>query len=169
MVATILMRKCTGASAGTETTVTSIALKTADDATGAPTEGADAVNHPVSIPVAGTSYSYETWLRWECTSAPVTQCTSFKFWSSGSVDTGTQITANTTAVSAGVTPVVTVSAAGTRANWSAYSSASKISVSGTLTGTGQKTNYIVLQLEVGSTATQGNMATKTAYYSYDEN
>jgi len=169
MTATIVMAKCTGTNASTTATVTSIALKAVDDATGAPTEGNDASNHPVSIPSSGTSYSYETWLRWYCTGAPDNQCTNFKFWSTGSLDTGLDITANSDAVSAGVTPVNTESSAGTRASWADYGSGSKISVSGTLTGTGQSTDFIVLQLEVLNTATQGDMSTETAYYSYDEN
>jgi len=169
MVATINLKKCTGASAGTATTVTTIALKSVDDATGAPTEGSDAPNHPVTIPSSGTNYSYETWLKWTCeTTAPDNQVTNFQAWNSGTLDTGLNITANSDAVSSGATPVNTDSAQGTRANFANWTSANKISVSGTLTGTSQSTNFLVIQLEVSDTATQGDMTAVTLNYSYDE-
>lgn len=170
MVATINMKKCTSTDAGTEVTVTSIALKSVDDSTGAPTEGGDASNHPVPIPPSGTDYSFETWLRWKCeTTPPDNQATNFKFWTSGSMDTGVEITLNTDAVSSGVTPVETLSSEGTRDDWANHGSGAKVSVTGTLTAVDQSTNYIVLQLETQNTASQGDMTQMTAYYSYDEN
>jgi hypothetical protein len=168
MAATIVLMKCTGAAAATENDVTSVGVRltSVDDHSTAPASA------PITIPTSGTAYSYETQLRFKCTVAPDNQCTNFQVWSLGTaIQTGAaKITLNSTAVTAGVTPVNTVSSAGTRTDLVVRTSGSKVAVAGTLTASGNETDYVVLQLEVYSSATQGNVTQSNEFnYSYDEN
>ena len=170
MAATIVLMKCTSAAAVTETDVTAVGIRltSVDDATTAPASA------PITIPTANTAYSYETWLRFKCTVAPDNQCTNFQVWSLGTaIQAGAaKITLNSTAVTAGVTPVNTVSSAGTRTDLVIRTAGTKVAVAGTLTssGAGGETDYVVLQLNVYSSATQGNVSQVSEFnYSYDEN
>jgi len=162
MAATIEVIKTYGTTgAPTEVTVTTPGLLSTND-------NALPTSSPVSVPPSGTAYSYECWLRFKCTVAPDNECTNFKFWSSGSaVGTGLVITANSDAVDTFVTPVVTVSAAGTRVDFSTKDSYDKIDVVGSLVSGGDKSDFMIFQLEVGMTATPGNKS-YTVYYQFDE-
>lgn len=163
MAATIKIDKTCGASGyETSTEVTDVKLKNIDDATTL------AANSPVEIPAAGTNYSYESWLRFKCTVVPANQCNTFRIWSDGAiVATGVTISINTNQVDTYATPVKTLSTKGVRDNFKNRSSISKVSITGTLTGEGDKTNFSVFQLEVGATATPGDVS-DIASYSYDE-
>ena len=168
MAATIVLMKCTSATAAEETDVTAVGvrLKSVDDATTAPASA------PITIPAADTAYSYETWLRFKCTVAPDNQCTNFQVWSLGTaIQTGAaKITINSDAVTAGVTPVNTVSSAGTRTDFVVSTAGAKIAVAGTLTSADDESEFVVVQLEVYSSATQGNVTQSNEFnYSYDEN
>lgn len=168
MAATIVLMACTSAAAVTETDVTAVGVRliSLDDATTAPASA------PITIPTANTAYSYERWLRFKCTVAPDNQCTNFQVWSLGTaIQSGAaKITLNSTAVTAGVTPVNTVSSAGTRTDFVARTSGSKVAVAGTLTSADDESDYSVLQLEVYSSATQGNVSQVNEFnFSYDEN
>ena len=164
MSATIEIAKQYGASPGTEGIITGLALKSVDDAT---TTGPNA---PITIPTSGTSYSYESWLRFKCTAAPDNEVGSFKIWGSGSaIQSGAfVITVNTDSVTSYATPVNTESEQGTRADLADHGSASKISVGGTLDAEGEYTDFVVLQAEVTSSALPGNVAQQTIYYEYTE-
>ena len=164
MAATIVVIKTHGAVGyETESQDTTFGLKTVDDHATAP---ADA---PVTIPDVGTNYSYECWMRFKCTAAPSNQCENIKVWSSGAaVGTGLVITVNSDAVNTYDTPVITDSANGTRVDFATKGSGAKITVAGTLINIGDKSDFSVFQLEVGSTATPGDIADQTVYYSYDE-
>ena len=165
MAATIVVVKTHGAVGyETESTDTIFGLKSVDDHATAPEDA------PVQIPDSpGTNYSYECWMRFKCTAAPSNQCDNFKVWGSGaSVGTGLVITVNTDAVAVYATPVVTDSAQGTRASFASHGSGAKISVAGTLVNIGDKSDFSVFQLEVSETATPGDIADQTVYYSYDE-
>lgn len=162
MAATIVIKGCTGTDAGNEATITSIMYR-ANDST-----DTDKTN-PIVIPDSGTSYSYEKWIRWECTVAPDTQCTNFRFWGPNTAPaTGLLVYAGTT--DTGVTPVTTESTvASTRQDTNYTAIGSSLSVSGTLTTIGHQTDYVVLQLRVADTAAQGDMPQQTYNYAYDEN
>ena len=164
MAATIVVVKTYGAGpTGTQAADTTFGLKSVDDHATAP---ADA---PVSIPDTGTNYSYECWMRFKCTVAPSNKCENFKIWSSGfSAGTGLAITVNSDAVTTYATPVVTISEKGTRVDFATKGSGAKISVAGLLDAENEVTDFSVFQLEVGSTATPGDIADQSAYYSYDE-
>ena len=168
MSATIQLMKCTSADAGVETdvTATGVRLKSIDDATTAPASA------PITIPAADTAYSFETWLRFNCSVAPDNQCDNFQVWSLGNeIQAGeAKVTLNSDAVNSGVTPVVTESSAGTRTDFYVRTSSTKIAVAGTLTTADDETDYAVLQLEVYSGASQGDISQTSEFnYSYDEN
>ena len=162
MAATIKLMCCTGTDAGTEAEVTGIMFRSNDSS-------ATDKNNPITIPASGTTHSYEKWLRWKCTVAPDTQVTNFKYWGPNSQPaTGLTIYVGTT--DTGATPTDNDSTvATTRQDTNHYSSATALSVSGTLTNVGDETDYLVMQLDVDSTASQGDMPQQTHYYSYDEN
>jgi hypothetical protein len=164
MSATIVIIKTHGALGyETESVDTEFGLKAVDDHSTSP---ADA---PIEIPDIGTNYSYECWMRFKCTVAPSNQCENFKIWSSGAaVATGLVITVNSDAINTYATPVDTDSIKGTRVDFADKDSGDKISVAGSLVNNGDKTDFSVFQLEVGQTASPGNMPDQTVYYSYDE-
>ena len=170
MVATIKTIKTVGASGyENEYEQTAIGLKSVDDQESGQ-GGTAPVDATINIPAAGTEYSYEGWVRFKCTVAPDNVCTNFKIWDDGvSMDTGVDITVNTDTVNSYATPVSTESARGTRDSLSNHASGSKIDIAGNLTGSGDKTDFSVFQLEVINTASQGDITSKTVNYSYDEN
>jgi len=162
MAATIDVIKTYGNSGTpTEVVVTAPGLLSTDN------DAAPAVS-PVTVPGEGTSYSYECWLRFKCTVAPDNVCENFKIWSSGvAVGTGLVITVNSTAVDTYVTPVTTLSAAGTRVDFATKNSAAKVSVVGSLDAEDEKSDFFVFQLEVLPATAPGNKS-YTCNYSYDE-
>lgn len=162
MAATIDLVCCTSTDAGTENSISDIMFRSNDS-------HLTDKNNPITIPASGTNYSYEKWLRWECTAAPDTQCTNFEFWGPDSTPgTGLTIYAGTT--DTGVTPTDSDSSvATTQQDTNYYDSSNTLSISGTLTSVGNKTDYLVLQLDVADTASQGDMSTQTMNYAYDEN
>lgn len=128
-------------------------------------EPADA---PITIPEVSTVYSYECWLFFRCDVAPSTRCYNFKIWTAQALQTGQNITINTTNVSAYIPPVNSQSANGTRANLTNYTSGSKLDITGELVNVGDISGYMVFQLEVASTASPGTYESYTTYYQYDE-
>lgn len=164
MAATIVIVKTYGAGpAGTEAIDTEFGLKSVDDHATAPEDAA------VSIPDAGTNYSYECWMRFKCTAVPSNQCDNFKIWSSGAaVADGLVITVNSDAVNTYATPVNTISTKGTRVDFADKDSGDKISIVGTLEDEDDETDFSVFQLAVDSSAAPGDMPDQTVYYSYDE-
>lgn len=123
---------------------------------------------PIKIPESGTTYSYEVWLFFRCDVAPSQYCKNFKIWCDGSVPSGMKITVNKDAIWNYQTPVNTKSTAGTRDDFSNYTSSNKLPIAGELNNVGDKTSYIVFQLEVSSFAEQGTYEDFTVYYQYDE-
>ena len=145
-------------------------------------------NNPIPIPAAGTNYSRWKQVYLKCTAAPSTQVNNVKFYTDGSnfgtgitlniadacplhsstVTTGYDVAdANVTMASGGHTDVTTVTDAFT------YTSGSPKSISISEAGSiinaiGETTNYIVLQMAVGTTASPGNLTDETMYYQYDE-
>lgn len=164
MSATIEVIKQHGANPGSEASVSGIALKSVDDVS------TTAPNAPIVILDSGVNYSYESWVKFKCTVAPDNQVTSFKIWSSGSaIQSGAfKITVNTDAVSSYATPVNAQSSQGTRDDFANHDTGSKLDVAGTLTGTGQSTDFVVFQAEVFDTALPGNIPQQTVYYEYTE-
>lgn len=168
MSATIKLMCCNSTDAAVETDITGTGIDyiTADNATNS---SGNREANPITIPTAGTSYSYEKWLRWKCTVAPDTQVTNFKFWGPNTPP-GTGIVIYAGATNTGVTPVVTDSSvANTQQDTNYYDTSNQLSIPGTLTTPDDETDYLVMQMDVGTTAGQGNMSQQTYNYSYDEN
>ena len=162
MPATITLQVCNGLNAATESTVLGVMMRANDSA-------ATDVANPITVPTGAPVYSYEKWLRFKCTAPPVTQVTNFKYWGPNSLPgTGLVLFAGTNAT--GVTPVTTASAvAVTQQDTNYYSAGTALGFGGTLVNINDESEYIVLQLQVSSTASQGNIAQQTHNYSYDEN
>jgi len=128
---------------------------------------AEPADNPMETPASGTVYSYEVWIKFRVDVAPSTQCNDFKIWTAGSLDTGNNITVNNTDIDTYVAPVNSQSAIGTRADITDYTSANKLSITGTLVNINDITDYIVFQLELASTSLAGSKSF-TIYYSYEE-
>lgn len=134
-----------------------------------------AADYPIEIPDDGSiNHSYEMWLRFRCTVAPVTQVENFKFWTDGT-NPATGLTVSGVAGGdiavngSGYAPVSTGSTIAIH-NISGYVAGDELSVSGTLTTDVVEdcSDWLVLQLNVTSGAATAAMAQQTYFYSYDE-
>jgi hypothetical protein len=174
-IATFKLTKCTGTAAGgvlpTETDTSRTPMFLSSDIHSTVT-----TDYPIAIPATGTTYSYECWLRLECTVAPDNYCQTFKvFGPSAQPDSpnnklkiyiGTTGTATTPTASSS-------SVATTQQNTNYYSSGTALAVSvipgdAKIDAIGEKTNYIVLQLQLAVGAARGNMGLQPFYIQYDE-
>lgn len=161
MVATLSLRKYTGASAGTESAaITGVDLSSADNATNSL---ANRQANPITV---GTN-SYESWLKLKIDVVPANAVTNFKIWGDGAVAANTTLMFAGDRV-AGATPVTTTSTIATT-NFNTCTSAAKCTWdTGSYSALNATTDYVVFQLQVGSSATPGNWPTETVSYSYDE-
>lgn len=159
---------CNSGAAETETTVTAgIDFVTVDNCLN--TSG-NRTTYPITIPANATpAYSYEKWLNFQVgATAPDTQVTNFKFWGSGAAIDSGYIVDYYKVTATYVQPALPTGTSGFTTVLTA-TSAAKVSIPGTLTTTGDDTDYIVMFLQVAQTASQGNMTQQTYNYSYDEN
>ena len=123
------------------------------------------------IPGSGSDFSYEKYLRLNISVAPDTQIENLKAYSDGSSGFGTGV--NTWYKTAGSfsTPAEATSTAG-YSDFFGTSSGSPIDMDATNTGpfssTGDIGDYLIMMLEVQSTATQGALTGETLTFSYDE-
>jgi hypothetical protein len=155
-----------GASPGSVTDgVTGFDLITGDNAT---YTSANRVAFPIRVPSSGTNYSYEKYVRLRAKNAPSAQLYNFKVWGPAAVpETG--VTMYWKAVAAYATPTTPTSTAGyTRQDTNYTSSGSALTISGTLTASGEYSDYLVMMYTCGSTATQGTVTQININYSYDE-
>ena len=129
---------------------------------------ANRVAFPLRVPSSGTNFSYTKWVRFRAKNAPAAQLFNLKAWSSGSVpETG--VTMYWKAVSAYETPTTPTSTAGfTRQDTNFTSSGSALTISGTLTASGEYSDYLVMMYTCGTSATQGGVTQINISYSYDE-
>jgi len=132
----------------------------------------DTGSYPIPAPDTGYSYSYESWLRLDCTTAPDNGTGNFKVWfSANDPDTGVELFIGTTATYA--TPVSTASSVATT-DATTYSSSGAAMTLGTpqtddeITTTSHFSDYFVLQLRIDTTAGQGDMPTQVLHIRYDE-
>lgn len=160
-------------------------FKTADDAT-------IDLNNPIPIPAAGTKYSYWKQIYLLCTVAPDTQVDNVKLYTDGtgfgtgiSVKVGDEMPVKTLASDAGYevatgTPGDTgdeMVAAHADLSGStdlfSYTSGSPKSITigeagAIINAQNETTNYVVLQMEVISTAAPGTLSNETITWRYDE-
>ena len=155
-------------------------FKVADDAT-------IDTNDPVPIPAAGTNYSYWKQIYMKCTTAPDTQVNNIKFYTDGG-GFGTGITmkvgdefpvknsgantgydvANAAEIMTNHTDITASTDAFTFTSGSALSGPTISEAGSVIDATGETTNYLVLDMEIGSTASPGDKANETMTFQYDE-
>ncbi len=158
----------TGASAGTEAPVgdaTNWNLMSTDayDST-----GSDYQANPIVVPAAGTSYSYERWMKVEFTGV-FNAITNVKTWKSAGTLSDAALLLFVGETATGVTPVSTDSATATTAMPITEGTAIDITPAGGIANTGDKTDFLVVQLDVPSTVvTPGDIGTITQTFQYDE-
>jgi len=173
--------KCTGTNAGMETDCSKHPTFLSADVVSTETG-----TYPIAVPVssgASPNYSYELWIKLECTIAPDNYCHNFKIWGPenqpDSADTpGDRMTIYIGSVSAGDTPVDTVSSYAVAIQHKDnsnghYSEATAYSVNAApgdakIDAVGEQTYYVVLQLKVQDQAQQGDIQTVLFNWSYDE-
>lgn len=160
MVATIEIRSAHGGTSGTpgtNTAVTSVRFKSADNDT------ADTSN-PLVKPTTGTNYSYEKALSLNVTAAPDNNLTNLRFHRTTSMPTG--ITDKYGESTSYTVPVGTASSIATN---NVPTSATVLTNSnGTFTGTGMYGPYIYIQWLISTSAVAGNQSSVTYRWTFDE-
>lgn len=161
MPATVLIREKNGVGeTATDKTSGTIRFKTADDAT------VDA-NNRITIPGAGSAWSYQKWLRLNVSVAPDTDLQNLEFYTDGTLF-ATGVTLWAKAEVSYATPALETASTG-YTDASTYTSGSALSLgAGPHTGTGDKGSYLRLALEVASTASPGTLTAETLTFAYDE-
>lgn len=166
MPATVQMISQHGTTGTTETQVDAgnMHFKQADNDT------VDALN-PIPVPAAGTNYSYIKQVRLKATTTPANSLSNINFYTDGANGLGTGVSVNVKTSASYTDPASqgTTALTGT-ADAFTYTSGSPLSISGTLSNpsTGLFGDYLVMQMAVGTTATQGNTASETITMTYDE-
>ena len=169
MAATCNLKVCTGSSAGTES---------ADDASNwnlmstdaYDSSGTDYQTNKISVPSAGTNYSYERWMRLEFTGT-FNLIENIKAWRSAGTLSDAALGLYAGETDTGATPVNTVSSVATTAlsGWDSEGEAIDITPTAGIDESGEKTDYLVVQLRVPSTVTTpGDIGSQTITFSYDE-
>lgn len=160
MAATVSIRVNTGTNAGTQSAaVTGIDFISADNAT-------NSLANRTTYPVVADDRSFEKWLTARIDAAPDNQCDNWQFWTDGAVQSNTTLYAGVTAT--GATPTDSNSTVATT-DATTYTSGSKLSWdTSALTSIGHVTEFLVLQLDAGASATAGNWGQEVLNYSYDE-
>lgn len=179
MVATVIINEWNGSSTGptqTDKTSGTIRFKNADNAT------VD-TNNRLIIPTSGREYSYEKWIRLEITVAPDVDIDNLRAYSDGAnnFSTGPGIKAWYDVWSTYVTPAIPSEAndppesAGSTQDMTDFFTAistAPIDVDAGNTGpfstAGDIGDWLVMVLEVESSATQGTLTAETLTFAYDE-
>lgn len=166
MAATVLIREKNGAGeTATDKTSGTIRFKNADDAT------VD-LNNPLVKPGAGVDYSYEKWLRLNVSVAPAGNITNPKVYMTGSADTGQNLYMRTTNPGSYTTPAEATATTGYTDAFTYTSGSPKaldVANAGPYTSTGDKGDYLVMMMTVGTTvAAPGTLNSKTITFTWDE-
>jgi len=160
MAATLVLSVSYGSTPTVEDTVTGIDLISADNATNSL---ANRQANPITV---GTN-SYEKWVRLKVTATPANYVQSFKVWFNETVDTST--TLNFTGAYVTYQQGTTASSSIADTDATGYTSGNKaVWDDASYTNTSDYTEYLVMQLGVGSDASPGNWTQQTVNYSYDE-
>jgi hypothetical protein len=176
MAATCDVKEINGVPAGVYTTITNSRL-CSDDVYN------PATSYPVAIPAAGTNYSFWKSLCLEFTGV-YTQVTNVTVYTGGTLGwglgcvvyvgdetlgAGAYEQATGTVGTTGDEMVATHGGITAKTDLFTYTSLSKKSVDvGPITGSGSRSNHIVVQGDVDSTATQGVKPADTITFTYDE-
>jgi len=160
MSATITMRVYTGGTATSESTqVTAIDLCSADTATSSLT---NRQNNPITV----GERSYEKWMKGNMDHPPDNYCNNFQIWKDAAVQASTTLYVGSTYT--GAAPASTTSSVATT-DFDTQTAGNKLVwYQGTLSATGDETDYVVLQLLVNPSASAGNWTQETISWSFDE-
>lgn len=180
MAATIIINRKTGAGP-TKTAITGGNTR----ASSSDNPYTNETSNPVPIPGSGTNYSFWVNTQLECTVAPNTAVNNLKWFTDGSSGLGTGITlvvatAQTYGQATG-TPGTTGDEL-TVANYGdgiddlngapsdafGYDSDTPLSVTGSISGTGEFGHFAVYQFAVADTAGAGTVPAETITWQYDE-
>ncbi len=176
MAATVLIRRLTGAGP-TATDITSINTRAnAED-----THTTAGTSNSILVPAAGTNYSYWVVTRLDVTAITSGTVDNVKWYTDGSNNFGTGVTAKGNTASGYVQATGTAGTTGlqlTTGNYATlagspsdifgYTSGSPLAVTATTTGAGQFGDRVVYQIEVGTTAASGATAQETITWKYDD-
>lgn len=167
MPATVSIKELNGSGAGSANTVTNVRFCTADSYN-------PGSSNTLLKPAAGTNRSYLKTTYLNADTSPTGVINNVKWYTDGTIGwTGCTLYAGTTDTytEATGTPSVTGddSAVATTAA-STYTSASPLSVTGSISNpsTGKITDYVILQLDISTSATTGTLSTETITWKYDE-
>lgn len=174
MPATVLIEEHNGAgSAATQTNKTSgtVRFKNADDA---------AVNtaNPLVVPSSGQEYSFEKWLRLNVTVAPNTEISNLKHYGDGVNNFGTGVKLWYSTFSHYADPVIPIETNDppldqdgvAMTNWFSLTSgaAADLDDGAVFSGAGEIGRFVVLVMEVETTAVQGTLVAEVGTWSFDE-
>lgn len=171
MAATVSVKQATG-SGPTNTTITNLRFKTADDSSGSDT------TYPLVKPSSGTNYSYVAWVFLNADSTPTGTMNNVKFYTDGTNSYGTGVTVKgiqtgTYAQATGTSGTSgdlssTVYTSGT--DMFTYTSASPLSVTGSLSNpsTGKVANYVAMQMALSTSVSAGTLSAETFTFRWDE-
>ncbi len=176
MAATVLIRRLTGAGP-TATDITSINTRAnAEDA-----HTTAGTSNSILVPAAGTNYSYWVVTRLDVTAITSGTVDNVKWYTDGSNNFGTGVTAKCNTATGYVQATGTAGTTGTQLTTGNYAtlagaptdvfamtSGSPLSVTGSATTTGQFGDRVVYQIEVGTTAASGATAQETFTWRYDD-
>lgn len=178
MAATVTIRRWTGASGSptkTDITAAKTRMKTADD-------GTVDTNNPIPIPSSGTNYSFWCCGRLSADTSPAGTINNLKWYTDGTNSLGTGVTAKGNTATGYVQATGTVGTTGNVLNTTNYStlaaatsdiftftSAAPKSVTGTISNptTGDFGDFMVYQIEVGTTAGAGTTPAETFTWQTD--
>lgn len=163
MAATTAITSYHGAAAGTSAVVAAVRFKLADNDT------ADTSNR-IPIPASGTQYSYVKHLALTCSTSPSSLIDTVQVYGDGGLPTGVgmfmQDHAYTDPTSQEDTALTSFDD-----NYADYTSSAPLSLAGSISNpsTGKiQTNYLQMQMSVGTTASAGVMSSETLTVSYLE-
>lgn len=172
MPATLSVKQATGA-APTYTTATSVRQNSDDTAN-------PGTNNPLVKPTSGTNYGFWKSFCLNVDVAPAVQVNNIRFFTPGSLGwTGVVLYGNS---ASGYTQATgTIGITGDQLTLTAYpqlagapvlatgwTSGSPLTVPGTLTNINDKSNFVVLQANVSTSAVAGSLAAVTCTFRYDE-
>ncbi len=160
MAATVTVHVDYGAGPTTSGSITGIDLISADNAT-------NSLGNRVANPITIGNRSYEKWIKAYVDVVPDNKVENFQAWGDGAVDANTILYIGSTGSGNYTTPVDTASAVAVT-DFTVCTSGSKFSwSSGSISGVGAVSDYLVFQLDSG-TGNTGNWGAETISYSWDE-
>lgn len=152
-------------------TISNLRFSTADESAGSST------TYPCVKPAAGTNYSFMKAIALTASVAPAGSITNIKFYTDGTNNWGTGISALSSYANTWTQATGTTGASGTQqlstgtgaVDPFTYTSASPLSVSSNATtGTGRLSYYVFLQVALSTSCTPGTTSTETLTLRYDE-